>query len=103
MTESAEQLEREAFEAAFKGLDDSGWGIYSLPGIWAWKGWQAARRHPHAAPDGWRTVMEDLAEELEEQVCHRYQGYPPNDRRFVRDMLSVKEAREFLKAHKDKP
>jgi len=50
----------------------------------------------------WRTIVEDLVEELEEQVCHRYQGYPPDDRRFVRDMLTVKEAREFLEAHKEK-
>ncbi|WP_454731446.1 MULTISPECIES: Lar family restriction alleviation protein [Cupriavidus] len=54
------------------------------------------RRPPADAPDGWRTVMEDLVEELEEQVCHRYQGYPQDDRRFVRDMLTVKEARAML-------
>ncbi|WP_082080228.1 Lar family restriction alleviation protein [Cupriavidus basilensis] len=64
----------------------------------------AWNRRPLAdATDGWRTLVEDLVEELEEQVCYRYQGYPQDDRRFVRDMLTVKEAREFLEAHKDKP
>lgn len=54
------------------------------------------RRAPVDAPDGWRTLVKDLADELEEQVGYRYQGYPPNDRRFVRDMLTVKEARAML-------
>lgn len=57
----------------------------------------AWNRRPLAGePEGWRTLVEDLVEELEEQVCHRYQGYPPDDRRFVRDMLTVKEARAML-------
>lgn len=54
------------------------------------------RRSPVDAAEGWRTLVKDLVEELEEQVCHRYQGYPQDDRRFVRDMLTMKEARAML-------
>lgn len=54
------------------------------------------RRDSVEAPEAWRTMVKDLADELENEIHARYQGYPSNDRRYVRDLLTVKEARALL-------
>lgn len=108
---AAQAGEREAFEAFIRsrgkehmlgraaGHEDR-YADVAMEGWWFV--WQAARRSLCPVPDDWRTLLKDLADELENEIMARYQGYPPNDRRFVRDMLTVKEAREFLEAHKEK-
>jgi len=49
-----------------------------------------------AVPEQWRTLVKELADELESEIIARYQGYPEDDRRFVRDLLTVREARALL-------
>lgn len=41
-------------------------------------------------------LIKELADDLESEVRDRYRGYPEDDRRFVRDMLTVKQARAYL-------
>lgn len=44
---------------------------------------------PHA-------LIKELANDLEDFVRDFYRGYPEDDRRFVRDMIPVRQARAFL-------
>lgn len=41
-------------------------------------------------------LIKELTDDLESELMDRYRGYPEDDRRFVRDMRTVKEARAWL-------
>ena len=41
-------------------------------------------------------LIKELTDDLESELMDRYRGYPEDNRRFVRDMFLVKQARAFL-------
>ncbi|SPA24558.1 hypothetical protein CBM2637_A150011 [Cupriavidus taiwanensis] len=43
-------------------------------------------------------LIKERADDLESEVRARYQGYPEDDRRFLRDLIIVSEARGYLRA-----
>lgn len=83
MTESAERLEREAFEAwaVSEGIAIARGplgGYRFREATRAWKVWQAARRAPAeaGAPSGWKLVPIEPTEAMLDACCDVASGWP---------------------------